>query len=89
LSGKEHSSIRSGSVSVWDEREIVMRRWTDGKSWSASRINGSFLTYRELESSSSCGNNNSHDLLSEDTDSSEFYHSSSTTKKSISIKQCR
>ncbi|CAJ0755022.1 1821_t:CDS:2 [Entrophospora sp. SA101] len=48
-----------------------MRRWTDGKSWSASRINGSFLTYRELESSSSCGNNNSHDLLSEDTDSNQ------------------
>lgn len=26
-----------------------MRRWTDGKSWSASRVSGSFLTYREME----------------------------------------
>jgi hypothetical protein len=26
-----------------------MRRWTDGKSWSASRVAGSFLTYREME----------------------------------------
>ncbi|CAH1757368.1 9983_t:CDS:2 [Entrophospora sp. SA101] len=92
LSDKERSSIRSGSVFVWDEREAGMRRWTDGKSWSASRVSGSFLTYRELESkrkSSSRGNNNPHDLSSEDTDSSESYHSSSTAKKVISTEQCR
>ena len=41
--------IQSGSVFVWDEREAGMRRWTDGKSWSASRVSGSFLTYREME----------------------------------------
>ncbi|KAI2474456.1 cAMP-independent regulatory protein pac2, partial [Pyrenophora tritici-repentis] len=29
---------QSGSVFVWDEREAGMRRWTDGKSWSASRV---------------------------------------------------
>lgn len=28
-----------------------MRRWTDGKSWSPSRVTGSFLTYRELDDS--------------------------------------
>ena len=49
LSEKERHSIRSGSVFVWDEREAGMRRWTDGKSWSASRVSGSFLTYREME----------------------------------------
>jgi hypothetical protein len=49
LSEKERLSIRSGSVFVWDEREAGMRRWTDGKSWSASRVSGSFLTYREME----------------------------------------
>ncbi|KAI4100519.1 MAG: hypothetical protein L6R37_005434 [Teloschistes peruensis] len=49
LSEKERSSIKSGSVFVWDEREAGMRRWTDGKSWSASRVSGSFLTYREME----------------------------------------
>ncbi|KAI5308967.1 hypothetical protein KEM55_004400, partial [Ascosphaera atra] len=49
LSEKERQSIRSGSVFVWDEREAGMRRWTDGKSWSASRVLGSFLTYREME----------------------------------------
>ncbi|CAG8651353.1 7321_t:CDS:2, partial [Gigaspora rosea] len=91
LSEKERSSIRSGSVFVWDEREAGMRRWTDGKSWSASRVSGSFLTYRELESkrkSNSRGSNNPHDLSSEDTDSSESYHS--VTKKSMSAtEQCR
>src|SRR4051812_27504828 len=49
LSEKERQEIRSGSVYVWDEREAGMRRWTDGKSWSASRVSGSFLTYREME----------------------------------------
>ena len=33
-----------------------MRRWTDGKSWSASRVSGSFLTYREMEGKRSGGN---------------------------------
>lgn len=49
LSEKERQSIKSGSVFVWDEREAGMRRWTDGKSWSASRVSGPFLTYREME----------------------------------------
>ncbi|KAI0390502.1 Gti1/Pac2 family-domain-containing protein [Xylariaceae sp. FL0594] len=55
LSEKERQSIRSGSVFVWDEREAGMRRWTDGKSWSASRVSGSFLTYREMEGKRSTG----------------------------------
>lgn len=41
--------IAPGSVFVWDEGEAGMRRWTDGRCWSASRVSGSFLTYRELE----------------------------------------
>lgn len=49
LSERERQQITSGSVFVWDEREAGMRRWTDGKSWSASRVSGSFLTYREME----------------------------------------
>lgn len=48
-SEKERQWTRSGSVFVWDERETGMRRWTDGKSGSASRVSGSFLTYREME----------------------------------------
>ncbi|RKF64022.1 putative camp-independent regulatory protein pac2 [Erysiphe neolycopersici] len=49
LSEKERQSIKSGSVFVWDEREAGMRRWTDGKNWSPSRVSGSFLTYREMD----------------------------------------
>ncbi|EEB07812.1 cAMP-independent regulatory protein Pac2 [Schizosaccharomyces japonicus yFS275] len=49
LSDHERNNIQPGSVFVWDEREAGMRRWTDGKSWSASRVSGSFLTYREME----------------------------------------
>ena len=57
LSEKERQSIKSGSVFVWDEREAGMRRWTDGKSWSASRVSGSFLTYREMEGKRGGGGN--------------------------------
>ncbi|KAF9305301.1 hypothetical protein BGZ74_010735 [Mortierella antarctica] len=52
LSDIERQSVRSGSVYCFDEREAGMRRWTDGKSWSPSRVTGSFLTYRELEDTS-------------------------------------
>ncbi|KAF2012362.1 hypothetical protein BU24DRAFT_453767 [Aaosphaeria arxii CBS 175.79] len=57
LSEKERQQIKSGSVFVWDEREAGMRRWTDGKSWSASRVSGSFLTYREMEGKRGGGSN--------------------------------
>ncbi|KAG1138378.1 hypothetical protein G6F37_005618 [Rhizopus arrhizus] len=49
LSSKERAQIKSGSVFAWDEREAGMRRWTDGRTWSPSRVLGSFLTYRELD----------------------------------------
>jgi len=49
LALNERESIRSGTIYIWDERESGLRRWTDGKSWSASRVSGPFLTYREME----------------------------------------
>lgn len=49
LTQKERINIHSGSVFVWDEREAGMRRWTDGRTWSPSRVLGSFLTYKELD----------------------------------------
>ncbi|BFZ56914.1 Gluconate transport-inducing protein [Savitreella phatthalungensis] len=58
LSDRERAAIRTGSVFVWDEKEAGMRRWTDGKSWSASRVSGSFLTYREMEGKRSGPNSN-------------------------------
>ena len=41
--------IRSGSVFIYEEHASGIKRWTDGVSWSPSRILGNFLIYRELE----------------------------------------
>lgn len=49
LSERERLEISSGKIYIWDEQEAGMRRWTDGKSWSASRVSGAFLSYREMD----------------------------------------
>ncbi|CAO3594144.1 unnamed protein product [Absidia cylindrospora] len=49
LSTKERMNIQSGSIFAFDEGEAGMRQWTDGPTWSPSRVLGSFLTYRELD----------------------------------------
>ncbi|CEI91415.1 Putative RRM motif-containing protein [Rhizopus microsporus] len=49
LQEKERNMIRSGSIFVFDERESGIKRWTDGRVWSPSRILGNFLIYRELD----------------------------------------
>lgn len=49
MSNEERACIRSGSVFVYDETESGIRRWTDGRAWSPSRIQGDFLVYREVE----------------------------------------
>ncbi|KAG0164299.1 hypothetical protein DFQ28_010538 [Apophysomyces sp. BC1034] len=49
LQERERKLIRSGSVFVFDERESGIKRWTDGRVWSPSRILGNFLIYRELD----------------------------------------
>ncbi|KAL9060764.1 MAG: hypothetical protein Q9162_000468 [Coniocarpon cinnabarinum] len=43
------SLIRSGSIFIYEEGASGIKRWTDGVSWSPSRILGNFLIYRELE----------------------------------------
>ncbi|ORX51679.1 hypothetical protein DM01DRAFT_234411, partial [Hesseltinella vesiculosa] len=49
LCSRERSKIKSGSIFAFDESESGMCRWTDGRTWSPSRVLGSFLTYRELD----------------------------------------
>lgn len=44
--------IKSGNVFVFIEESSGIKRWTDGVSWSASRVLGRFLVYRELDPSS-------------------------------------
>ncbi|OJJ43751.1 hypothetical protein ASPZODRAFT_135774 [Penicilliopsis zonata CBS 506.65] len=41
--------VRSGSVFIYEEDSSGIKRWTDGVTWSPSRILGNFLVYRELE----------------------------------------
>ncbi|PVV00265.1 hypothetical protein BB560_005360 [Smittium megazygosporum] len=68
LSEDERLKIKSGSIFVWDEELSGIKRWTDGKSWSPSRVNGCFLTYNELErkKSSSSSDINTKNLSSDD-----------------------
>ncbi|KAJ2657937.1 Gluconate transport-inducing protein [Coemansia sp. RSA 1200] len=48
LCESERKEITSGSLFVWEERESGIRRWTDSRRWSPSRVNGCFLVYSEL-----------------------------------------
>jgi hypothetical protein len=41
--------VRNGSVFVYEEDSSGIKRWTDGKRWSASRKAGYFLVYQEKE----------------------------------------
>lgn len=43
LNDSERSMVQSGSVFVYDEQESGIKRWTDGHSWSPSRILANFL----------------------------------------------
>ncbi|ETW82758.1 hypothetical protein HETIRDRAFT_315871 [Heterobasidion irregulare TC 32-1] len=45
---ERRSMIRSGTVFVFSVEESGIRRWTEGLSWSPSRIVGNFLVYREV-----------------------------------------
>ncbi|KAK0755996.1 hypothetical protein N5P37_011465 [Trichoderma harzianum] len=40
--------ISSGNIFIYEEHASGIKRWTDGISWSPSRIVGNFLIYREL-----------------------------------------
>lgn len=41
--------IKSGSVFIWNENNSNIKRWTDGRKWSASRVSGVFLSYKEMK----------------------------------------
>ncbi|OLY81698.1 cAMP-independent regulatory protein pac2 [Smittium mucronatum] len=97
LSDDERVQISSGSIFVWDEEDSGIKRWTDGKSWSPSRVNGCFLSYHELDgkkSLSSRDRSDSYDLSgssptpqnkvgSYDVDSSQWDDSSYSNSSSF------
>lgn len=41
--------IKSGNIFIYEENTSGIKRWTDGVSWSPSRILSNFLIYRQLE----------------------------------------
>lgn len=49
LHGSERECIKHNAVFAWNETECGMKRWTDGKAWSASKVSGPFLVYKELD----------------------------------------
>ncbi|KAJ2331341.1 Global transcription regulator sge1, partial [Coemansia sp. RSA 2681] len=49
LQDNEKKQIDAGTIVVFDEREAKMKRWTDGRLWTPSRIVNNFLLYRELQ----------------------------------------
>lgn len=56
-----------------------MRRWTDGKTWSPGRVNGRFLTYREMKKESHQTNR------SQDEDHTSRFKVNGLIKQSFSI----
>lgn len=48
INEKEKCSIRPGSIFIFNESESGIKRWTDKKQWSPSRLQGPFLVYKEL-----------------------------------------
>ncbi|CAD25557.1 hypothetical protein [Encephalitozoon cuniculi GB-M1] len=48
LTPGERESIRSGDIFCFVESPNGMKRWTDGKTWSPSKIHGQFLLYQEV-----------------------------------------
>jgi Gti1/Pac2 family transcription factor len=62
----ERKMITSGSVFVFDEDESGIKRWTDGLFWSASRILGNFLLYRETDKRGAGHKSSRSDTTAED-----------------------
>ncbi|KAJ7853096.1 Gti1/Pac2 family-domain-containing protein [Mycena leptocephala] len=46
---ERRTMIKSGTVFVFSGKESGIKRWTDGRLWSRSRIVGNFLVYREID----------------------------------------
>jgi len=48
LSNDERDRIESGDIFCFIENESGLKRWTDGRIWSPSKICGEFLVYQEV-----------------------------------------
>ncbi|KAJ9568947.1 uncharacterized protein HLK63_L06369 [Nakaseomyces glabratus] len=73
--------IVSGNIFVFVEEISGIKRWTDGISWSPSRITGKFLVYRELDKSGA-----QHHTQDFDINSPASMKYTGLIKKTISVK---
>ncbi|EOB13463.1 cAMP-independent regulatory protein pac2 [Nosema bombycis CQ1] len=48
MNENERRCIAAGDFFVYSEEESKIRRWTDSRKWSPSRVQGSFMIYYEL-----------------------------------------
>lgn len=51
MNERERRCIAAGDVFVYSEEESKIKRWTDSRKWSPSRVQGSFMLYFETRSS--------------------------------------
>lgn len=88
LSPNEQLLVRPGSVFVWDESETDIKRWTDGKRWSGSRVKEGFLTYAEMEWKTSASGRNSDVYEEIGAGASKYFQAKpgGLVKKTLSIK---
>ncbi|KAL7750592.1 Gluconate transport-inducing protein [Sorochytrium milnesiophthora] len=55
LSDADRNRIAPGHIYVFDEKESGIKRWSDGRLWSSSRMRGCFLVYVELRNETEAG----------------------------------
>lgn len=48
LRQRNKAKLRNGSIFCFSEEGTGMKRWTDGRVWSPSKVLGNFLVYREI-----------------------------------------
>ncbi|KAL7751932.1 Gluconate transport-inducing protein [Sorochytrium milnesiophthora] len=63
LTPDQQRLIRSGTVLVFEESTSQIRRWTDGRCWSTSRVKDRFFVYREVPLSKALRNRLSLDVV--------------------------
>ncbi|CAI4064101.1 hypothetical protein SKDZ_08G2230 [Saccharomyces kudriavzevii ZP591] len=82
--------VGSGNIFVFNEERSGIKRWTDGFSWSPSRISGKFLVYREYNKLGSTQDTSLHTVLDYNIfeRSHQKYVYTGLLKKTFSLKYC-
>ncbi|OQS55493.1 FGP1 [Ecytonucleospora hepatopenaei] len=76
------SVIGSGQIYVYSENESQIKRWTDKRKWTPSRVYGCFLMYREMNG------NLCKKAFSENTENGKYHIVAYSTKEEERCKTC-